>query len=91
MGWSVYILLCDQKTFYVGIAKNVAERLTEHTRGYSPFTKKFSNFELLYTEEYITRTLAERREKQLKGWSVAKKEALIKGNVNELKRLSKGR
>jgi predicted GIY-YIG superfamily endonuclease len=90
MAWHVYILLCDQKTFYVGIAEDVEKRLVQHVSGFSPFTKKFSDFQLLYTEEYRTRQLAENREIQLKGWSVAKKKALISGNIEELKRLSRG-
>jgi len=91
MVWFVYILLCDQKTLYVSITENVKERLNEHIRGYSPFTKKFSDFELLYQESYQTRVRAGEREKQLKGWSVAKKKSLICHNINELKKLSKGR
>lgn len=89
--WFVYILLCDQKTFYVGTAQNVEDRLQEHVRGHSPFTKKFSDFELVYQEKCQSRFIAERRERQLKGWSVAKKEALVKGDITKLKRLSKGR
>ncbi len=89
--WFVYILLCDQKTFYIGVACNVQKRLHEHSRAYSPFTKKFSDFELVYQEEYSSRLAAENREKQLKGWSIAKKKALILGEMELLKKLSKGR
>jgi len=44
---------------------------------------------LKYTEKYSSRRLAEKREKQLKGWSRAKKNALIEGNIELLKHLSK--
>jgi putative endonuclease len=91
MAWFVYILLCDQKTFYVGIARDVQKRLNEHSRAYSPFTRKFSDFELIHQEEYPTHLAAENRETQLKGWSVAKKKALISGEIELLKKLSKGR
>lgn len=52
-------------------------------------TKEFSDIQLLYTEKYKTRFDAEKREKQLKGWSAAKKKALIQGNLKLLQQLSK--
>ncbi len=76
MIWSVYILFCDQKIFYVGITDNLKRRLLEHKNGYS---------------KYNTRKEAEDREKQIKGWTIAKKIALIKGDKNALILLSKSR
>ncbi len=68
----------------------MAERLNEHIRGYSPYTRKFSDINLVYSEsDYKTREDAEKREKQLKGWSVAKKKALISGDKELLKKLSR--
>lgn len=64
--------------------------MKEHISGYSPFTHEFSDFELVHQEEYPTRLFAEKREAQLKGWSVAKKKALIAGDLEKLKKLSKG-
>lgn len=45
--------------------------------------------QLVYSEEYATRLEAMHREIQLKGWSRAKKEALITGNLKILKKLSR--
>ncbi len=87
--WVVYILLCDQKTFYVGRTDNVTRRLNEHKGKYSLYTKKFSDIQLVYTEEHSNSVLAKKREKQLKGWSVAKKKALIAGDKQALIALSK--
>ncbi len=89
MTWFVYILLCDQKTFYIGITQSLRKRIWEHVSGYSPTTKKFSVIELVYGEKYKTRAEAERREVQLKDWSVAKKKALIAGDRDSLIKLSK--
>lgn len=91
MHWVVYILFCNQKTFYVGITKDLKERLNEHKKGYSLYTKKFSDIKLVYKENYKTRKEAELREKQLKGWSIAKKKALILGDKKLLIKLSKSR
>jgi putative endonuclease len=77
--WYVYILLCDKKTYYVGITNDLQERLREHKAGQSFFTKQFSDFELVRQEWYPDKTSAAKRERQLKGWSHEKKSELIKG------------
>ena len=79
--WHVYMLLCDQKTFYVGISDNPYKRLTDHKKGKSFFTKKFSELVFVYCENYSTKHLAVVREKQLKGWSHAKKQLLLEGKL----------
>ena len=75
--WYVYMLLCDQKTFYIGITDDPAERLREHRNGKSFFTKKFSDIRFVYCEQYSGKQKAALREKQIKGWSRAKKQMLI--------------
>ena len=87
--WYLYILFCNQKTFYIGITDNIEKRLKQHKNKESFYTKKFFDIELVYTEEYIKRSNAENREKQLKKWSIAKKKALIIGDRELLKKLSK--
>lgn len=79
--WYIYILLCDQKTFYVGITRNVLERLSLHRDRKSFFTKKFSDVELVYCERYENKHEAAKREQQLKGWSRAKKQLLLNGTL----------
>jgi putative endonuclease len=90
MPWHVYILLCDQKTFYVGMTHNLEQRLREHQRKESFFTKKFSDIRLVYSESHPSKMLAQERELQLKKWSAAKKKALISGNKELLRALCKG-
>ena len=79
--WNLYILLCDEKTYYVGITNNLKNRIAEHQRGLSTFTKKFSTIKLVFTETHKTKQQAALREKQIKGWSRIKKEKLIKGKL----------
>lgn len=55
----------------------------------SPYTRRFSDMQLIYQEKFQNQHSAEKREKQLKGWSIAKKKALISGNIAALKKLSK--
>lgn len=89
MKWYVYLLLCDKKTFYVGMTDNLERRVLQHRRKESPYTKKFLNIELAHFEKYSSRRQAEKRELQIKKWSITKKKALITGNVLLLKKLSK--
>jgi len=91
MPWFVYILFCDQKTYYVGLSHDVKARVFSHQKRLNKATKEFSDIRLVHKEEYGTRIEAETRERQLKGWSVAKKKALIENNIKLLKRLSKNR
>ena len=57
----------------------------------SKFTKAFKPIKLVYTEEYDRIDEAFKRERQIHGWSHAKKEALIKGDFDLLKKLSKSK
>lgn len=79
--WYVYLLLCDQKTFYVGITPNIVNRFRQHREKTSFFTKKFSDIQVVYCERYPTKHDAAIREKQIKGWSHAKKQMLVNGTL----------
>ena len=79
--WHVYLLLCDQKTFYVGITDDPKERLFEHRAGKSLFTKKFSDIRFVYCEHWPNKHEAAPRERQLKGWAHAKKQMLVDGKL----------
>lgn len=90
MSYFVYILFCDQRTFYTGSTDNLERRLKEHKSKKSFYTKQFSEIELVYQEVCKDKREAEKRELQIKGWSAAKKKALIDGNKELLKKLSRG-
>jgi len=76
--WYVYILECKDKTLYVGVTKNVTERLKQHNHSKaSKYTRGRTPVVLKYQEEYSNKTTAWKREHQLKRWSRQKKLALI--------------
>ncbi|MDP3988021.1 MAG: GIY-YIG nuclease family protein [Candidatus Levybacteria bacterium] len=79
--WYVYMLLCDQRTFYVGISDDIPHRYLQHKNKQNISTKKFSELKLIYAEKYLTKFEAARREKQLKGWSHVKKQMLVDGKL----------
>jgi len=84
----VYILRCIEGSLYIGIANDVAARVLEHERGCaSRFTVKRRPVRLVYVEELSSLAAACARERQLKGWTRRKKEALISGDLALLKRL----
>ncbi len=63
----VYILKSEQfDTFYIGMAKDVHERLKEHNAGLSKHTSKFAPWKLIYFEAYTSESLARTREIKLK-------------------------
>lgn len=90
MSCSVYILKCIDDSYYIGHSDNIEERLlAHHTKAYDYcYTATRLPVELLYVEEFPTRDEAFRFERQIKGWSRAKKEALIQGGVETVKTLS---
>lgn len=86
----VYILFCDRKTYYVGYTDNLRRRLDQHKQKESTYTKKFTDITLVYFEQHEKSIVAKSREKQIKKWSIAKKKALIEGDIDNLKKLSHG-
>ncbi|MCO6494375.1 MAG: GIY-YIG nuclease family protein [Bacteroidetes bacterium] len=86
-----YILKCSDGSYYVGVTNNIEKRYNEHQEGLdtSCYTYKRRPVELVCYEMFIDINQAITREKQLKGWSRSKKEALINSDFNELIKLSK--
>ena len=75
----VYILSnWNDSVLYIGVTSNLPKRLYEHRNGLAEgFTKKYNVHKLVYYEEVSYMRSAIAREKQLKGWTRAKKCALI--------------
>jgi len=88
----VYILKCTDGIYYTGVTSRLDERLSEHQAGVdsSLYTHKRRPVILVYTAEFQYVEEAIQFEKQIKGWTRKKKDALIKGNICELKSLSRG-
>ena len=85
----MYILECSNGSFYVGSTQNIEARIEQHQQGEgSNFTKKHLPVKLVYQEEYVRIDEAFSREKQVQGWSRAKKLALINNSFNQLLNLS---
>ena len=86
----MYILLCDDGSYYTGSTNNLELRLQQHFAGEGAnHTKKHPPVKLLYYEEFDRIDEAFNREKQVQGWSRKKKEALINREYEKLPELSK--
>ena len=86
----MYILQCNDGSFYTGSTNDLARRIEQHKNGEGANTQNYSPVKLVYYYETFDRIdLAFEREKQVQKWSKAKKIALIKGDIELLKKLSK--
>ena len=90
-GASVYMLRCADGSYYVGSARlGLERRLSEHNSGtYGGYTSKRLPVEFVWSEHFLDITDAIAVERQIKGWSRAKKEALIRGDFESLRILAK--
>lgn len=86
----VYILRSSSNKLYIGQTNNLVNRehqqLSKSSKS-AKYIKDGDKFHLVYSEKFKTRIESMRREKQLKGWTRAKKEALIAQDLALLKRL----
>ena len=85
MFW-VYLLKCADQSYYVGHTDNLESRLQQHHHKMYPtcFTATRLPVTLVYSQEFSTREEALASERQIKGWSRKKKEALINGDWTAL-------
>ena len=86
----LYILRCADSSYYVGTARNGVEtRVADHNNGvYKGYTYTRRPVELVYACGFQRFTDAVAAERQIKGWTRAKKEALIAGDFELLSQLA---
>jgi predicted GIY-YIG superfamily endonuclease len=80
MRFYAYILKCADGSYYTGSTTNLELRIAEHEGGLDLHSYTFSRrpVTLVWSQEFVTHDEAFRAEHQIKGWSRAKKEALIR-------------
>ena len=90
---TVYMVECSDKSYYTGLTKQEIEaRIWEHNEGiYRGYTYSRRPVRLVFMEVYDRITDAIERERQIKGWSRAKKQALIAYDYEKLPELSRNR
>ena len=93
MGAWLYILLCADASYYTGTTRtNLEFRIAQHQTGhFGGYTATRRPVVLVYSEYFDRIVDAIAAERQVKGWSRAKKEALIAGRLDLLPALSRRR
>lgn len=83
--FNVYILRCKTKKYpkkrgklYTGYTNDLNRRLEEHLNKKSKYTSRFDNIKLVYSEQFLTRKEAMKREREIKKFSRKEKLYLIK-------------
>lgn len=87
-----YLLRCADGSYYCGHSDDLPRRIGEHQSGFfTGHTYKRRPIELVWSDAFPTRDDAKAAEVQIKGWSRAKKEALIAGDWEKVSELARCR
>src|SRR5690606_22077754 len=91
MAFTVYILQCADGSYYTGLTRSpIEQRLWEHNAGVvEGYTQSRRPVVLRHLEMTESARHAIERERQIKGWNRAKKEALMSGRYEALPKLSR--
>lgn len=92
MPYRVYVLLCGDGSYYTGSAADVEARLVQHQEGIYPDAYTFGRRPvklIWYSDEVVRYSEALAFERQVKGWSRMKKEALIRGDFGQIHEIVK--
>ncbi|HZJ22360.1 MAG TPA: GIY-YIG nuclease family protein [Anaerolineales bacterium] len=92
MPYAIYILKCSDGTYYTGFTKDLEGRAQEHQTGAHPEFYTYGRRPIKLVWSQVTESYQEafQGEHQIKGWSRAKKEALIRGDIDGIHEIVKG-
>src|SRR6188768_3804292 len=92
MSFWTYLLRCSDGSYYVGHTDEIGRRLQEHHDGcVDSYTRERRPVALAWSQEFVTRDEAKESEGRIKGWSRAKKQALIDGRWDRISALARGK
>ena len=90
MSFYAYMLHCSDGSYYVGHSDDLDARIAAHQSGLLPgYTQKRRPVQLVWHQDFAERDQAFAAERQIKGWSRAKKEALIRDDWDSVQLLSR--
>ena len=92
MAFYTYLLRCGDGSYYAGHTDDIDRRMAEHSTGaFGGYTARRLPVSLVWSDSFMTRDEAFANERKLKGWSRAKKEALIAGDWKLISQLARNR
>lgn len=81
--WSIYIILCQDGSFYTGATNNVEKRFNDHLKGKGAhYTKVHKPIKVIYKEKFSTKSEALKHEIQIKKMNRSEKEEMIQLHNN---------
>ncbi|HUR90518.1 MAG TPA: GIY-YIG nuclease family protein [Ramlibacter sp.] len=86
-----YMLECGDGSYYCGHTDDLEARMQQHSAGAVGYTSTRKPFRLIWQGEFESREGALAFELRIKGWSRAKKEALVAGDWEKIKLLARSR
>src|SRR6266498_3969207 len=91
MPYAIYILKCSDGTYYTGLTKDLEARVRQHETGAYPDSYTFGRRPVKLEWSIVTESYPEafQWEHRIKGWSCAKKEALIRGDIDGIHEIVK--
>ena len=90
MAFYAYLLRCSNGAYYAGHTDELTARIGAHQTGaLGGHTSRYRPVELVWSQEFPDRDCAFAAERQIKGWSRAKKEALIRGDWDGVQYVTK--
>jgi putative endonuclease len=88
----VYILKCNDDSYYTGHTDNLEIRIAQHNEGkIDGYTATRLPVTLLFSEQFASRSEALEMEQRIKGWNRKKKEAMMRADWKEVSRLAKSK
>ena len=92
MSFYAYLLRCSDGSYYAGHTDDIDLRLAQHNDGtFEGYTSRRRPVEMVWCDMFMTRDDAFWAERKLKGWSRAKKEALVTGEWELIRVLARNR
>jgi putative endonuclease len=92
MAFFAYLLRCNDGSYYAGHTDDIERRMAEHSiDALGGYTAKRLPVTLVWSDSFMTRDEAFATERKIKGWSRAKKEALIADDWMRISELARGR
>ena len=77
--WTLYILKCNDDSYYTGITNNIEKRIADHEAGKgAKYPRGRGPVEIIYQEKCLDRSSASKREFEVKKLSRSEKENLLK-------------
>ncbi len=90
MSFYVYILQCSDGSYYTGHTDDLEKRIVAHKKGeIAGYTSRRRPVRLVFAQDFPSREEAFQVERQIKGWTRQKKEALVQRDWDRLQRLAK--